>query len=50
MIAAGALLLQAAQAQTTLDRSKQPKAGPAPVLSIKDPVVYKMPNGMTVAQ
>jgi len=48
MIAAGALLLQAAQAQTTLDRSKQPKAGPAPVLSIKDPVVYKMPNGMTV--
>jgi len=48
MIAAGALLLQVAQAQTTLDRSKQPKAGPAPVLTIKDPVVYKMPNGMTV--
>ena len=41
-------MLQAAQAQTTLDRSKQPKAGPAPVLTIKDPVVYKMPNGMTV--
>lgn len=48
MIAAGALFLQYAQAQTTFDRSKQPKPGPAPVLTIKDPVVYKMPNGITV--
>jgi len=48
MIAAGALLMQWAQAQVQLDRSKQPKPGPAPVLTIKDPLVYKMPNGITV--
>jgi len=48
MIAAGALLMQCAQAQVQLDRSKQPKPGPAPVLTIKDPLVYKMPNGITV--
>jgi len=47
MIIAGALLMQYTQAQT-IDRSKQPKAGPAPVLTIKDPVIYKMPNGITV--
>lgn len=40
--------MQYAQAQVTIDRSKQPKAGPAPVLTIKDPVIYKMPNGITV--
>ena len=48
MIVAGALLMQYAQAQVTIDRSKKPKAGPAPVLTIKDPVIYKMPNGITV--
>src|ERR1700742_4600624 len=48
MLAAAALLMQFAQAQTIIDRSKQPKAGPAPVLTIKDPVIYKMPNGITV--
>ncbi|WP_428329954.1 insulinase family protein [Mucilaginibacter sp.] len=48
LIAAGALLMQFAQAQITIDRSKQPAAGPAPVLTIKDPVIYKMPNGITV--
>ncbi len=48
MIVAGALLMQYAQAQITIDRSKKPKAGPAPVLTIKDPVVYKMPNGITI--
>jgi zinc protease len=47
LIIAGAFLMQYAQAQT-IDRSKQPKAGPAPVLSIKDPVTYKLPNGITV--
>jgi len=47
MILAGACLMQFAQAQT-IDRSHQPKAGPAPVLTIKDPVIYKMPNGITV--
>ena len=48
MIVAGALLMQCAQAQVTIDRSKQPKPGPAPVLDIKNPVIYKMPNGITV--
>jgi zinc protease len=48
MIAAGALLMQYAQAQVKIDRTKQPKAGPAPVLTIKDPVVYKLANGITV--
>lgn len=32
----------------TIDRSKKPPAGPAPVIAIKDPVIYNMPNGMTV--
>lgn len=48
MIAAGALLMQYAQAQITIDRTKQPKPGPAPALTIKDPVVYKLQNGITV--
>ena len=48
MIAAGALLMQYAQAQTTIDRSKQPKPGPAPVLTLKDPVKFMLPNGITV--
>ncbi len=32
----------------TIDRTKQPKPGPAPVISIKDPVIFTLPNGMTV--
>lgn len=48
MIAAGALLMQYAQAQITIDRTKRPKPGPAPVLTIKDPVKYVLPNGITV--
>jgi len=47
MIAAGVLLLQHTQAQT-IDRSKEPAPGPAPVLSIKDPATYKLANGITV--
>lgn len=35
-------------AQTPVDRSKPPVAGPAPVLTLKDPSVYKMPNGITL--
>ncbi len=31
-----------------IDRSKPPKAGPAPVISIKDPVQFKLNNGMTI--
>ena len=48
MIVAAALLIQCAKAQTTIDRSKEPAPGPAPVLSIKDPVIYKLPNGITL--
>jgi len=48
MIAAGALLMQYAQAQITIDRSKQPAPGPTPVLTIKDPVISKLPNGITL--
>ncbi len=47
MIAAGALLMQYAQAQT-IDRTTAPKPGPAPVITIKDPVIYKLQNGITV--
>jgi len=31
-----------------VDRSKKPAAGPAPVISIKDPAIFTMPNGITV--
>ncbi len=48
MIAAGALLMQYAHAQNTIDRSKQPLPGPAPAITLKDPVIYKMPNGITL--
>ena len=44
--ALGILILQNTVAQ--VDRSKKPAAGPAPVISIKDPVIFTMPNGMTV--
>ncbi len=43
-----ALSLQHATAQITLDRSKQPKAGPAPIISIADPTVLTLPNGITI--
>ena len=48
LIVAGVLLMQYTHAQVTIDRTKQPAPGPAPVLTITDPVVYKMPNGITV--
>lgn len=47
-IIAGVLLLANAEAQTKLDRSKRPKPGPAPVVTIADPVTYKLANGITV--
>src|SRR3954453_11432952 len=40
--------LQHGFSQNKIDRSKKPEAGPAPVISIKDPVIFTMPNGMTV--
>ena len=42
------MLIQQLRAQTIIDRTKPPLPGPAPVLSIKDPVIYKMANGITV--
>jgi len=47
-IAACLFVMQYAQAQVSIDRSKQPAPGPAPVLHISDPEIYKMPNGITV--
>ena len=44
----GMIFLQNSFAQIKIDRSKKPAAGPAPVISIKDPVIINMPNGMTV--
>src|SRR5436305_8914424 len=42
------LLMIDATAQATIDRTKQPKPGPAPVISFADPVMYNMQNGITV--
>ncbi|MEP7107747.1 MAG: pitrilysin family protein [Ferruginibacter sp.] len=42
------IFLQHGFAQIKVDRSKKPPAGPAPVISLKDPVIFTMPNGMTV--
>ncbi len=42
-----ALFIQGAAAQK-LDRSKKPKPGPAPTITFADPVIYKLPNGITV--
>lgn len=39
---------QLSNAQTTIDRTKQPKPGPPPVISIKDPATFKLKNGVTV--
>lgn len=44
----GAALAMNAAAQPTIDRSKPPKPGPAPTITIKDPVTFMLPNGMTV--
>ncbi len=44
IIGAGLAMNAAAQ----VDRTKPPKPGPAPVITIKDPVIFNMPNGMTV--
>ena len=44
----GLLLTATLFAQNTVDRSKAPKPGPAPTITIKDPVIYNLPNGMTI--
>ncbi len=48
IVAFGVLLMQQNIAQPKVDRSKKPAAGPAPIISIKDPVIFTLPNGMTV--
>lgn len=45
--AIAALFIQAVSAQK-LDRSQKPKPGPAPTITFADPVIYKLPNGITV--
>lgn len=47
ILAAVSLLAQGISAQT-IDRSQKPKPGPAPVITIGDPVIYKLANGITV--
>ena len=47
IIAAVSLLAQGISAQT-IDRSHKPKPGPAPVITVADPVIYKLANGITV--
>jgi len=47
ILAAVSLLAQGISAQT-IDRSHKPKPGPAPVITIGDPVIYKLANGITV--
>src|ERR1700733_663580 len=42
------LLSLAVFAQGKLDRSKRPQPGPAPVISLADPITYKLNNGMTI--
>ena len=48
IVALSVVLIQQAFAQVKVDRSKRPAAGPAPVVTIKDPVIFTLPNGMTV--
>ena len=42
------MAMAVAQPGTPLDRSKMPKAGPAPVITISNPATFTLPNGMTV--
>lgn len=48
ILALAVCLMQQGFAQPKIDRSKKPAAGPAPVVTIKDPVIFNMPNGITV--
>jgi zinc protease len=47
ILALTTLFAQAVVAQK-LDRSQKPKPGPAPTITIADPVIYKLANGITV--
>ncbi|HEY8690187.1 MAG TPA: insulinase family protein [Chitinophagaceae bacterium] len=46
--ALGTFIMMTSYAQTKVDRTKPPAGGPAPVLSIGEPVTYKLANGITV--
>ena len=46
--AVGTFIMMTSYAQTKVDRTKPPAGGPAPVLSIGEPVTYKLSNGITV--
>ena len=48
IVALSVVLLQQSFAQVKVDRSKKPVAGPAPIVTMKDPVIFTLPNGMTV--
>ena len=48
LLICGAALSANLLAQTKIDRSKQPKPGPAPVITIKDPFIEMLPNGITL--
>ncbi|HYK75711.1 MAG TPA: pitrilysin family protein [Daejeonella sp.] len=48
IVALAVSLVFSAQAQIKIDRTHKPAAGPAPTITIKDPVIYKLPNGITV--
>ena len=47
-IIAALVLFQTGFAQNKIDRSKQPTPGPAPAITFKEPVIFTLPNGMTV--
>jgi predicted Zn-dependent peptidase len=48
LMLSGLLLTATLFAQNKIDRSKAPKPGPAPEITIKDPVIYNLPNGITI--
>ncbi len=48
ILATTALLCYNAQAQSGIDRTKKPAPGPTPVITLKVPVIHKLPNGITV--
>lgn len=48
IITVAALLVQSSAMAQKLDRSQKPKSGPAPTITLVDPVIYKLPNGITI--
>lgn len=48
LIAITVIAAQYSFGQVKVDRSKKPAAGPAPIITFKDPVIFNMPNGITV--